>query len=294
MRGFTAVELVDVSVTCWPTIGARSLGKASEKASRSRSWALFVEKSGFSRKFFTVSTLPSCRKPEAAHLVAQVGVVGALPEHADLRVEVAHVRDLELLGLAFEGALAVGTEEALALVELVASVARGDLIRGLVEEDVPPGRLVGVQAVVEGAHRVRGQEDLQDEVRELLHLGGRDRAVLSDQAFEGHDEVAEREVLVAGGARRLVAVVDAEEAVDAIAAPVQGAVGGHAAQGLRRHRALHGVEALRRRRSGPTGLVFWETEPSGSPRFHASPSRSPKMWQLEHEASPLPDEMFAS
>ena len=39
----------------------------------------------------------------------------------------------------------------------------------------------------------------------------------------------------------------AEEAVDAIAAPVQRAVGRHAAQRLRRHRALHRMEGRRSR-----------------------------------------------
>ena len=42
------------------------------------------------------------------------------------------------------------------------------------------------------------------------------------------------------------------------------------------------------------GWLLIELEPSGSPRFQPRPSRSPKMWQLEHEASPLPDVPNAS
>jgi hypothetical protein len=51
------------SVTCWPTMGARSVGNARENCSRSDSWALFRLKTGASRKCFIVSTLPSWRKP---------------------------------------------------------------------------------------------------------------------------------------------------------------------------------------------------------------------------------------
>ena len=66
-------------------------------------------------------------------------------------------------------------------------------------------------------------------------------------------EVAEGEIFVAGGVRRigfgiarLGTGIRAEEAVHAIAAPVHPAVGGHAAERLGRHRALHGMEGLGR------------------------------------------------
>ena len=42
------------------------------------------------------------------------------------------------------------------------------------------------------------------------------------------------------------------------------------------------------------GWLFVELDASGSPRFQAKASRSPKMWQLEQEASPLPEVPTAS
>ena len=42
------------------------------------------------------------------------------------------------------------------------------------------------------------------------------------------------------------------------------------------------------------GCVLLVTTPSGSPRFQARSSMSPKMWQLEHDASPLPEVATAS
>ena len=47
--------------------------------------------------------------------------------------------------------------------------------------------------IVQRAYRVWRQEDRQGEIREFLHVGGGDRAVLAHQALEGHDEVAEGE-----------------------------------------------------------------------------------------------------
>ena len=42
------------------------------------------------------------------------------------------------------------------------------------------------------------------------------------------------------------------------------------------------------------GCVLDEVPSSGLPRFQARLSKSPKMWQLAHDASPLPDVTCAS
>ena len=42
------------------------------------------------------------------------------------------------------------------------------------------------------------------------------------------------------------------------------------------------------------GAVFVPMSPSGSPRSQARLSKSPKMWQLEHEASPFEEVSKAS
>ncbi len=93
-----------------------------------------------------------------------------------------------------------------------------------------------------------------------------------------------------------------EEAVRAIAAPMHRTGAREAAQRLRRHRSLHRVEvvdvagAVDRPERGaapssspPSGCGLIVTSSSGSPRSHASESKSPKMWHDEHEASPLAD-----
>ena len=49
-----------------------------------------------------------------------------MPEHADLLIRVAQVRDLEVLCLALEGRAAVAAEEAVGGVERVAAVAVSD------------------------------------------------------------------------------------------------------------------------------------------------------------------------
>ena len=77
--------------------------------------------------------------------------------------------------------------------------------------------------------------------------------------------------------------------VDAVAAPVQRAVGREAAQRLRDHRALHRVEGGLGARCPGAAAVFAVTTSSGLPRSQARLSMSPKMWQLEHDASPLPE-----
>ena len=77
---------------------------------------------------------------------------------------------------------------------------------------------------------------------------------------------------------------------DAVAAPVQRAVRRHAAQRLRESSgpSSGGTCRLRARCPGAAaGCVV--TTSSGLPRSQPRLSRSPKMWQLEHEASPLPE-----
>ena len=73
-----------------------------------------------------------------------------------------------------------------------------------------------------------------------------------------------------------------------------GLVAFESAERLRRHRALHRVEAHepevereRLRRAAPASV------PPGSPRSHAIPSMSPSTWQEAHDIVPLP-ESFAS
>ena len=106
--------------------------------------------------------------------------------------------------------------------------------------------------------------------------------------------------------------VDAEDAVGAVAAPVHRARVRQAAQGLRRHRALHRMElvdvagavdravtpnselAERSRRAELDRDRVRVTPSSGLPRSQASSSMSPKMWQLAHDASPLREERAAS
>src|SRR5262245_48836138 len=48
------------------------------------------------------------------------------------------------------------------------------------------------------------------------------------------------------------------------------------------------------RNGADLGMLSAVTTSSGLPRFQARLSKSPKMWQLEHDASPFPDVSCAS
>ena len=107
------------------------------------------------------------------------------------------------------------------------------------EEQIAPARRRGGELIVERAHRVGRELDRQDEIGERLHVGvGNLALVAADKPREGDVERLEGEVLVEGVriARHLAA--------GAIAAPVHRPAVRHAAQGLRRHRALQRMERL--------------------------------------------------
>ena len=192
----------------------------------------------------------------AAHLLARLRPDAPVrqhphPEHADLRVEVAEVGDLHVLGLALEALPAVRAEEAgdrVAHVAGLAGVPAVDVRELGVRETVG---FLDAEGVVERPHGVRRQGQLQREGGELLHLGGPEDAVPPEEPLEGHGEVVEGVGLVAGGAAGLGAGVGPEVPVEPVAAPVEGPVGRQTAQGLGRHRALHRVEGRPRR--CPTG-----------------------------------------
>ena len=114
-------------------------------------------------------------------------------------------------------------------------------------------------------------------------------AAAAEQPVERDVELLERRVLVERVAARVVAA-------GAVAAPVHRAVVRHAAQALRRHRALHRMEVgIDAERPGSrNGFGLFSTTSSGLPRSQARLSKSPKMWQLAHDASPLLEVQRAS
>ena len=195
------------------------------------------------------------KKAEAAHLGPLRRLIERprprhveLPEHADLLVQVAQVRDLDDLLLVLEAGAPVGAEVPELGLQAVTALAReaqrlaeeragGAVRQPRPEKEVPPRLLRRRQRVVERAHRVRGQRDLQGEVGELLHVRRRQLAVAADERHEGAVEVVERVHLVEGRGRR-------SGRIGTIAAPVHGAAADQAAQGLRRHRPLHRMEVV--------------------------------------------------
>ena len=120
------------------------------------------------------------------------------------------------------------------------AVTRLQRVRDLVEVHVARRLLADAERVVEGADRVRRVGDLQDEVGEGAHLLLCQLIVAADQALERRIELEERGDLVERAAVRLHA--RSVVAAGAIAAPVHRPVVRHAAETLRRHRALHRVE----------------------------------------------------
>ena len=203
---------------------------------------------------------PVVEEPETPHLGTFRAVVAGVEErnrwhaeHADLLVGVPEVRDLEELRLVLEAREAVGAEEAIRRVGVVAAVAGLHRVRGHVEEEVASRLLVGRERRVrrgglfEQADRVRWIGHLEDEVGELLHVARQDRPAPTEQPAERDVERLEREVLVERLPRRPLA----------IAPPVHRTVIGEAAQALRRHRAFEGAERF--------GSVEY--------RWHVDPSR---------------------
>jgi len=59
MRGPTVAAFVSVRVTCWPTIGARSVSMAMMNASSSACWVSLIENTCELRKVKSVSIEPS-------------------------------------------------------------------------------------------------------------------------------------------------------------------------------------------------------------------------------------------
>ncbi len=104
-----------------------------------------------------------------------------------------------------------------------------------------PALSIGRERVVERADGVGRIRDLEDEVRETVHLLLRDRLVSPEQIDERHAEFLERRPLVEHPAVRLGR--GRILAARAVAAPVHRPVVRHAAQALGRHRPLHRMQA---------------------------------------------------
>ena len=206
---------------------------------------------------------PVVEEPVAPHLISletvvtaeKPGVLGT-PELPDLLIQVAQVGNLEELWIEVEAPAPVRAEEPGrrgarigVRVDLVATGAGED---GAVEirsrrdaavdgvEKLAPGLLVRREHVVDPPVGVRRIGELKDEVGEGPHVRLREDRIAPEQIGKRAIELRERRALVERpvvrlGARRVVAA-------GAVAAPVHRAVVRHAAQALRRHRALHRVE----------------------------------------------------
>jgi hypothetical protein len=253
------------------------------------------------------------QEAESAHLIA--GVRGATAvgrrkaEHANLLVHVAQVRNLEELRLAFESVAAVAAEKARPLHRVavlgvarrvgdVAAVAVGQGVADAAEVEVAAGELRRGHRGVEIADRVGRVHDLENEIRERLHILVGKRLAAADEPDERGIELVECRFFVERPAVGLATAGDVV-AARAIAAPVHGSVVVHAAQALRRHGSFHRPEVrraeqrlVREGRNHRPGVV--ERRLVRLPRSHASESKSPKMWQLAHAWSPWLDEKRAS
>ena len=143
--------------------------------------------------------------------------------------------------------------------------------------------------IVEAADRVGRRHDLQGEVGEGLHVGVGELALVApEQGVEGDVERLECE-------RRVVRQRIAVEAWPPVRSPRQ-CIGPWFAM-PRSVCVVIGpfigwngwLEPV-----GPRKFGFGFTTSSGLPRSQARLSKSPKMWQLEHDASPLLDVKRAS
>jgi len=221
MRDPTVAPFVAVSVICCPTIGARSLSKVETDQRVDRTVVHEAEPADLGPLRAVVAN-PDLRDDRHA-------------EHADLRVRVPELRDLEVLGLALEAREPVRAEVAVDRIGVVAAVARELVVAELGEEEVVPPGLRGGQRVVERAYGIRGVGDLEQEIGERVHLLVGERSGSTHEPFERHVELDESAV----GVERVAPGVVARGPV---AAPVHRPAVGHPAQALRRHRALHRVE----------------------------------------------------
>jgi hypothetical protein len=204
------------------------------------------------------------------------------------------VGDLQDLRLRLERVPPVGAEEAGLLhaelrvalrIQHVTLVARASLEPGnVVHEEVAPRLLMGGERVVERADRVRRVRYLQDEVRERLHVGGRDGAPRPSKASN--------------------ATMNFPKAAFSSNVPLSGcALGASLPPVLSPRQCMGPWLAMPRKLCvdiGPfmgTKSGFWSGSPligpgfvkivpSGLPRSHARPSKSPDTWQLAHEESP--------
>ena len=232
------------------------------------------------------------REPESAHLWShpRIAVLAQRrelrqSEHADLLICVAQVRDLEHLRLTHERGVAVGAEESALDIEHVAAVARAHAVADVVEVDPPPRGLAGRQPVVERPDGVGRQAQLEDVVGERLHLLVSERALAPEEPGEGAVELAERGGDVRGsrpGWRRCDPLASAADRGSRARAGSAWSSGPSSTRS--RSPAGRELDGIRVR------LAF----PSGSPRSHASPSRSPKTWQAAHDASPFAEVRAAS
>src|SRR5439155_10591134 len=132
---------------------------------------------------------------------------------------------------------------------------------------------------------------LQDEVGEPLHVGAADGPGLSDQPVEGDDELEEGAFSSSGSP---------PGSFPAVRSPRQCI--GPALASPRRLCVVIGPLSARKFRFSPTvrrkGFGLFSVpvggNASGLPRSQARPSKSPKTWQEEHEASPLSEVPSAS
>src|SRR5262249_18104495 len=232
------------------------------------------------------------QEAEPPHLIALIAVVTGAeeghrrhPEHADLLVGVAKVRDLELLRLALDRRATVGGVEGGGSVEHVAPGAILDAVRDRPEVEVVPRLLVRAEGIVEAADRVRRIGHLQDEVCEFLHVGGADRGAAAEQPVERDDEAVETGVLI----ERIPARVAATGAIATQCIGPWFAMPRRLCVVIGPFIGWNGLPL-------PTlkGLGFGSGMSSGFPRSQARLSKSANTWQAAHAASPLLEDSFAS
>src|SRR4030095_14649299 len=190
------------------------------------------------------------QEPEATHLVGEVRRRGRRQregqlvldgrhrraEHADLLVEVALVRHLEVLRQELAGGWAVAPQGRRVAGGALFAVAAEPGTAAVRIEDLLPGLLLRRARAVEVGGGVRRVAHLEDEGAELLHLSRRQLLVHAEQALERRPKRQER----------LLLVERVRDAAVSVAAPVHRACARHAAEALRGHRTLHGVKTLER------------------------------------------------
>ena len=183
MRGPATAALLLVRVTCWPTIGAKVVSKASMNCSRSRALRIVDGEDLGPQEIEHRGDAAVVQKTEAANLIAlilrvagqNVGeMVLRRAEHADLLVGVLQLRNLELLRSRprMSSDRSVPKRPCDAFERVTAGAVRGAVDDGAaVEEQAAASGLRGGQLVVEAANRVGRRHDLQHEVGKRLHVG---------------------------------------------------------------------------------------------------------------------------